>query len=731
MQRIVILIFTVILFSLLIYLIIPSLHAQTASLTINVTKPVNPFSNKMLGMALVNWEHAYNKPFPNSVPGLAAAFKEARVGMIRYAGGLWANSVGWDRVNQRTPYTTWTKNGNTYYFHYGTNEIDNLGAFAKATGADVMIQVNISNNDPAMWADMVRYTNVDHNYGFKYWEFGNELDTATDNKIDTATYVARMKTYIDAMKAVDPSIQIVAGVPATAHDAARLGYSDSVTALSQFLTLTAPAVSTGGKKADALSYHWYQACNSSSFADMFLYEFSGTATNSWRNAYSRKWSEIIPSRVQNEIINANANIKAQGITELNFDACNYDNVLNGNHLNAIWFTDIIGRLAYNGLDFVTWYTGYGDQGYSVLYADNANAPTKILTRPSYYAVIMYAKYFGDQMVTTTTYDPTKISIWASTDSKDPGKLKIMVTNLSSAAISAPIAITGFNGTTADVYTMKSTNPTDTSGTSNKDNAPTTINGVKINAMNVATSIATITPAKLTINGSTFTYNFPAYSTTAIIVTTSGSIPPTTPTRIPSIQPSSSPLPTLTGSQNTTKVSVTVLLHGVGKSGDNVNPNSIGNMNPLHPQRSISLEFTNANGQMIAKQGTVTFSSTAGNFQGIVDVGPPSSGINTGAFTVRILSPQYLSKSFPGIVSLTSGGTAQLPSISLTTGDSNNDNHLSILDYNILLDCFSDLTAAKNCADANKKTAADLTDDGSVNQFDYNLFLRELSVQSGQ
>jgi hypothetical protein len=88
-------------------------------------------------------------------------------------------------------------------------------------------------------------------------------------------------------------------------------------------------------------------------------------------------------------------------------------------------------------------------------------------------------------------------------------------------------------------------------------------------------------------------------------------------------------------------------------------------------------------------------------------------------------PQYLGRQYPGILSIANGQATHLQDLALVSGDTNNDNVLSILD------CFSDLTPARNCSDANKKLMTDLTDDGEVNQFDYNLFLRELSVQSGQ
>jgi hypothetical protein len=49
--------------------------------------------------------------------------------------------------------------------------------------------------------------------------------------------------------------------------------------------------------------------------------------------------------------------------------------------------------------------------------------------------------------------------------------------------------------------------------------------------------------------------------------------------------------------------------------------------------------------------------------------------------------------------------------------------VNILDYNMLMDCYSDLTPPKGPCDATKQRATDLTDDGAVNQFDYNFLLK--------
>ena len=193
-------------------------------------------------------------------------------------------------------------------------------------------------------------------------------------------------------------------------------------------------------------------------------------------------------------------------------------------------------------------------------------------------------------------------------------------------------------------------------------------------------------------------------------------------REPNISPTTSVTP------SNTKANVTLLLHGIGKGGDNANSASTGNLNPLREQRPVQLFIYDSNNSLLSSPtGTVTYNATTGNFKGTVDIG---AELSTGQYLVKVKSPSYLRGSIPGIITLTKGSASTLTQVSLVSGDANDDNSLNILDYNLLLDCYADLAPAKNC-DTAKKTATDFSDDGSVNQFDYNLFLRELSVQSGQ
>src|SRR5207249_1801799 len=55
---------------------------------------------------------------------------------------------------------------------------------------------------------------------------------------------------------------------------------------------------------------------------------------------------------------------------------------------------------------------------------------------------------------------------------------------------------------------------------------------------------------------------------------------------------------------------------------------------------------------------------------------------TGSYTVTIHIPQYLTQRFLGIQTVTQGQRLTLPSISLVTGDMNNDNLLRF----VLVDC---------------------------------------------
>lgn len=194
---------------------------------------------------------------------------------------------------------------------------------------------------------------------------------------------------------------------------------------------------------------------------------------------------------------------------------------------------------------------------------------------------------------------------------------------------------------------------------------------------------------------------------------------------PTEKPVSTPTPTTTSK---TAIMLTVFEHGIGSSGDNSNPNTkMSNQNILHKQITVSVQiFTLDNLQIAGGDGTLNYNAKIGGFTGILHI---QNGFPSGQYIVMLKTNSHLREQVKGIQTITSGKTNTIPSVTLVAGDINNDNVINILDYNILMNCYSDLLPAKSCT-GDQKTASDLNDDGNVNQYDYNLFVREISTQSG-
>jgi LPXTG-motif cell wall-anchored protein len=511
--------------------------ADIADVTLNVQAGtvVSKFTNDMIGLAY------YDAP-PYTDANYVNAMKEIKPGIIRFAMGLGANEVGWERTagsNYRDKKYSWL---------YTMSEMDQLNTFADSIGAEVMIQVNISINDPAMWADMVRYINIEKGYKFKYWELGNEIDLETIQKnwkgMTPQEYANRVVAYQKAMSAVDPSIIVVPGCPAFPGVTNPYNpWNDGDTQLSQYLTETTKALKAAGLTPQSMSYHWYQ--NSGDIDGMKRYTWAGLAENSWRNSYSRKNADLMTKRIRNEALTGISGTTV-GLTEMNVDGENFGSQGNRNHLGALWATDVIGRLAYNGTDYMTWWNGYKNAGYGMISGSSGDP-----VGSSFYTFLLYNKFFGDQMVQTSTNEIEKTTIWASRDSADPGKLKVIITNFSGAPTKAAINIGGFTPKSAQVYEVLPDAPV--SGTSINQGVYSKINGKKLGLSTISQDVQSI-PAKVeTISGSSFTREFPAYSITsmvlsgdAVAVTTAPTSTATaTPTPTVTAAPTNSPTPTTT------------------------------------------------------------------------------------------------------------------------------------------------------------------------------------------
>ena len=143
--------------------------AATASVSVNTGSALATVPATAIGINGSVYDAALTDA---AVPGL---LKSAGTNVIRFPGGTSSDTYDW-RTN--TDVTSGQRQA-VDFDHYATL----LGQ----TGAQGMITVNYGTGDAAganqsppesgaqLAADWVRYANVTHHYGIKYWEIGNEI----------------------------------------------------------------------------------------------------------------------------------------------------------------------------------------------------------------------------------------------------------------------------------------------------------------------------------------------------------------------------------------------------------------------------------------------------------------------------------------------------------------------------------------------------------------------------
>ncbi|MBI2930707.1 MAG: hypothetical protein HYY16_03570 [Planctomycetes bacterium] len=531
--------------------------------TINAAQEVYSFNPKMRGVAMNNWNWIWGGFIDPNAPkrhALIELTQYIKPGIIRFAGGLWANRVGWDRNDIAPDDGPWTDpaSGKQYTHAYKPAMIDSYAAFAADVGAETMMQCNISDNNPAMWTDLVRYCNQDHNYAFKYWELGNELElppgavSVPENlgvpyDQGPREYGNRFASYRTSMRQVDSRIKVMGPVPHQPYRA------------QDWFKPVFDRVAQLGQSVDALSWHSYPltewtsnpsagwAYNGGSVEALLAFNevvgnvsISGMAPgetvpadmSSDLNTYRRQCAEAIMSFIRTNL-RPTYPVFETAITEFGPHAWMHEHPINSNHIAAIWLADMLGRYAYNGLDMITYYsledggTGLGNSRGLVGTDDNRYLDVRAI----YYTEFLYAQFFGDRMVRSSTSDASqKVVVWASKDTAEPGSLKLMMINLTGDTAVSDIDVSGFTPAAGFAYEMTSANPMSLSNPASFTQHQTTINGTAIpdyDVQNPATwrnAVASIASMSVPVSQN-FSYSLPPYSVVALVLKDSAGAPP--------------------------------------------------------------------------------------------------------------------------------------------------------------------------------------------------------------
>lgn len=165
---------------------------------------LNPqISNGLFGINAALWDGDLldNKKFKVQTSEFV---KRVNHGIIRYPGGLRADDDHWKEILDNKDWMV---------------DTDEFLAWLKKTGDNAMFTVNFGSGTAEEAAAWVKHTNIDKKAGIKYWEIGNEIYGNWHpyyekyGKDGGTVYGKRARTFIEAMKKVDPTIKVaVVGV---------------------------------------------------------------------------------------------------------------------------------------------------------------------------------------------------------------------------------------------------------------------------------------------------------------------------------------------------------------------------------------------------------------------------------------------------------------------------------------------------------------------------------------
>src|SRR5690349_10652323 len=167
---------------------------STANITIETTHTVRTVDARTFGLNTAVWDSKLNSSQTMSLLG------DAQTRALRFPGGSTSDTYHWKTNRSDGNNITWASN------------VDAYANIALLLNAQVFITANYGSGTVQEAADWVQYTNLTKNYGFKYWEIGNENYGSWENdshslKWDPFTYAKAAEACIAAMKAVDPTIK--------------------------------------------------------------------------------------------------------------------------------------------------------------------------------------------------------------------------------------------------------------------------------------------------------------------------------------------------------------------------------------------------------------------------------------------------------------------------------------------------------------------------------------------
>lgn len=321
-------------------------------------------------------------------------------------------------------------------------QLDQFVWFYEQLGALPTVSVRLFGGKPETAANLVRYANVEKDYGIEYWSIGNEPTLFEEQKnepYDTERFNREWRAIAEVMKAIDPSIKLLGpelhqwnrGLASTPKDAAGRDW------MTEFLQ-------ANGDLVDVVTVHrypyWSATNEPASFEQMQAY----AAAMPDEIAYLRSLIQEITGRDL-----------PIAVTELNSTPTGVmgQPASPDSHFNAIWYADVLGRLMSEDVWMANqWVISQRSTGLGLI--------NGFTIRPTLYTFQMF-KHFGDQQVYAVS-GAKDVTVYAAL--RDDGALTVMAINLGETEQTVTIDLAGVSPAEAEVWLLDKEHNAESLGT---------------------------------------------------------------------------------------------------------------------------------------------------------------------------------------------------------------------------------------------------------------------------
>ena len=242
-----------------------SAAVSSATVTVNAGQTLVTVPGTAIGMNASVYD-------PNiSDAGVPGLLRDAGINVLRFPGGTESDEYNWKTNTDVLSGSAEPTSFDTFMGVLGQTSAQPMITVNYGTGNTIGARMSPTETGAQFAADWVRYANVTHHYGIKYWEIGNEVygngtygaywepddhcgaipPTSQPSNCGPAVYAQNVAAYVTAMKAVDPSISI--GVVLTASGS----WPDGQTSAGSPQPWNQTVMSALRSSIDFADVHWY------------------------------------------------------------------------------------------------------------------------------------------------------------------------------------------------------------------------------------------------------------------------------------------------------------------------------------------------------------------------------------------------------------------------------------------------------------------------------------------